>query len=321
MDLINQQAVKYVQPILIIFGTLGAVANLILFNFRKPLRVNSCTLYFRALSCNDLLVLWIVILPQWLRKVFAFDLTIQYTWYCKLSTYCTYALYTLSPYFIVLACFDRLCASSTHGNLRHIATISIAQILIPCFVFIIFMMYIYVPIWFEILPTSRGVYCGIASPVYNQILSFSILLIFNCLPPSLMILFCIVTLIILRQQRHRIMPVNQTRSRHRDNQLLKILIIYVAWNIICVAPFTITYFREIYIHSNLSPFTSSIVQMFSILVNVVYASSFYMYTLGTPFYRAELLNLAKTCLRGVYQNSNLARVRSTLMHATAFRLF
>jgi hypothetical protein len=54
------QFTRYSQPVLIIFGTIGAILNQILFFYRKPLKISSCSLCFRALSANDLLVVYTV---------------------------------------------------------------------------------------------------------------------------------------------------------------------------------------------------------------------------------------------------------------------
>ena len=121
------QLSRYTQPILILFGTIGALFNQILFHRRKLLRKASCSFYFRALSINDLLVLYIIVLTQWLNDQFHFDLTIKYIWYCKIRTYATYCLYAISPYFIVLVCIDRLCRTSKNSQIRHIATPPIAH--------------------------------------------------------------------------------------------------------------------------------------------------------------------------------------------------
>lgn len=293
MESVYRQLSRYLLPTLIAFGTVGALVNLVLFHRRKPLRANSCALYFRALSSNDLLVLWIVVFPQWLQDQFDFTLTGQYAWCCKLSTYFTYTLYTISPYFIVLACFDRLCTSSTHANLRRIATINIAYRLILAVVLILGVFQVYLLVGADIISTPYGSFCAISSPTINRVLTFSVALVFCFIPPMLMMIFCMITLVLLRHQRHRVMPVNQRRIRHRDRQLLKMLFIYVTCNIICIVPFTVAYFIQIYIDNNPSPLTNTLVGIFTILVNVAYATSFYIYTLGTPFYRDELVALVK----------------------------
>lgn len=65
---------------------------------------------------------------------------------------------------------------------------------------------------------------------------------FSCLiTPLLMFILCSITLILLRQQRRRRMPVNQTRLHQHDNQLLKLLSIYVISNIVCILPFSLAY--------------------------------------------------------------------------------
>jgi len=304
MDSVYLQMNRYMLSTTIILGTISALANQILFYFRKPLRTTSCALYFRALSANDLIVIWLIMFPEWISFQFQINPSDQYVWFCKLYTYSTYVFYTLSPYFIVLACFDRLCTSSTNVRLRKIATIRIAYILIPTVIILIFLVYGYVPIWSRIVSTPSNSFCAITNPSYNKILGFSLLLLFCLIPPTLMIIFCTITFILLRQQRHRIMPVNQARLRHRDNQLIKMLFLYVTSNIVCILPFSVTYFIQIYRYQNQSPLTNSMVQIFALFTNIAYATSFYVYTLGTPFYRDELVSLLKCIWQRFHRNNN-----------------
>ncbi|CAF4454502.1 unnamed protein product, partial [Adineta steineri] len=126
------------------FGTIGALLNQALFYYRKPLRTASCTYYFRALSTNDLCVIWFVIFIQWLDSAFNISPTEDYDWFCKLFTYLNYTFYTISPYYIVLACLDRLCTSSTNVHLRRIATVRVAPFLITGTAIIIFLAYVHV---------------------------------------------------------------------------------------------------------------------------------------------------------------------------------
>jgi hypothetical protein len=304
MEEVYLQLSRYITPVTIFLGTIGALSNQILFHFRKPLRTTSCALYFRALSANDLLTLWFVIFPQWLNDQFNIDASVQSEWYCKFSQYLSYVFYDLSPFFLALACFDRLCTSSTNARLRKIATRRIASIFITSMIIIIFILYSYVPIYCHLVTGSSYTFCAIIDPTYARSLAFCILFFFCLLPPSLMITFCIITLILLRQQRRRIMPVNQVRLRHRDNQLIKMLFIYVISNIVCFFPFTVTYMVQIYYYHNVSPFQQYLVKVFTILLDIAYATSFYMYTLGTPFYRDELRGLLQTIWQRFHRNEN-----------------
>lgn len=295
MDEIYFQFNRYAFPIIIVFGTFGALANELLFFHRRALRATSCALYFRVLSINDLIVLWFNIFSLWLSVQFNINPASQSAFYCKLSQYLTYIFYTLSPYLLVLACFDRFCTSSTNARLRRIATVHIAPFLILSVTIIILAIYLCVPIWSELITTPQSSSCGMLNPTYRGLLAITLLIFYSFIPPLLMILFSGLTLILLRQQRRRIMPNNQARARQLDHQLLKMLFIYITTNIICILPFTITCFIQIYTFNNQFPLQAQSVQSSVMLASVAYATSFYVYTLATPFYRDEFKQLLKDC--------------------------
>jgi hypothetical protein len=89
------------------------------------------------------------------------------------------------------------------------------------------------------------------------------------------------------------MPVNQARLRQRDNQLLKMLFLYVASNLICTIPFSISLLIVVYELPTPSATSVLLFRLFVLLFNVNFSTSFYIYTLGTPFYRHELFCLIK----------------------------
>ena len=285
------QFTRYSQPVLIILGTIGAILNQILFFYRKPLRKSSCSLYFRAISANDLLVLYTVVLPMWLANQFRIDPSQNYNWFCKIKIYLSDSLYTLSPYLVVLACFDRLCTSSTNVHLRKLATVRSASYLIPSMIILIFVGYFHVLIWYQLVPNSSVSACTAPNLIYSKFVAFFILFFLSIIPPILMVILCSITIILLRQQRRRIMPVNQTRLRQRDNQLLKMLVIYVALNVICNVPFAVTYVMLMLQQPRYVSQHVVLFRLFALLLNINFATSFYAYTLGTPFYREELYNL------------------------------
>lgn len=314
MDDIGDQVQRYGQPIIIILGTIGAVLNQILFYSRKQLRSTSCALYFRAMSRNDLLVMWFVIFSQWLSNQFNIAPENQYDWYCKLSNYLTYIFYSVSPYILVLVCFDRLCTSSTNARLRRIATKRVASFIIPALIILLCLSYLHIPIWFKLYNIDSDLVSMARDAVYSNFLAAFLLFVFCFTPPILMVVLCSITFISLRQQRNRIMPVNQMRSRQRDTQLLKMLFIYVTWNIICIVPFSVTYFIYIQNDNRTSMTMGNLMQIFGTVIHLTYASSFYVYTLGTPFYRDELLSLLKTVwrrFRPEYKHDLRLKIRRT----------
>jgi hypothetical protein len=292
-DSIYYQISRYTQPPLIVLGTLGAIFNQILFTFRKPLRAISCSLYFRALSINDLLTLYIYVFLQWLTDQYGIDPTTQFNWYCKTKPFVHTSLYTLSPYFVVLACFDRLCTSSTNVRFRRIATVRVAYYLIPCMVIFVFAAYCHMPIYYTLITGPAGPACSIVDQGYYKIFAVFLLIFLGFMPPILMMILSCATLILLRQQRRRIMPINQTRLRQRDNQLLKMLFVYVACHLICTIPFSITLPIVVYQLPTPSPTMILLFRLFVLLFSVSFSISFYIYTLCTPFYRHELCCLIK----------------------------
>lgn len=285
----------YITPILIFFGTIGAVLNQILFRRRKLFRKSSCSLYFRALSINDLCILYCIVLTQWFDDQFHFNPTSKYVWYCKIRTYATYCCYAISPYFLVLACFDRLCRTSKNIRLRHIAAPVIARRVIPIVVILIMIIYSHLLFQFNINYSL----CIPLNMSYYQFLGFFVLIFYCLLPPILMATFCICTYILLyrrrksQQNRCKLKIYSlQNNRRYRNYQLIKILFLYVITNIICTFPFAIAFLFHVYRFRN-GQQISVLVKYTVLLVNLNYCSSFYVYTLGTPLYQRELLCLLK----------------------------
>ncbi|CAF1317776.1 unnamed protein product [Rotaria sordida] len=290
------QLSRYTQPILILFGTIGALLNQILFNRRKLLKKASCTLYLRALSFNDLLVLYIIVLTQWLNDQFHFDPTVKYLWYCKIRTYATYCLYAISPYCIVLVCIDRLCRTSKYSSLRNIATPRIARKIIIITIILIFLIYFHIPFQYSIIHSI----CHPLKFSYYHFLGYFLLIFYCLLPPILMSLFSSWTIILLHRHRQNQIKKYQLRiissykhHYNRDYQLLKILFLYVTTNIICTLPFSILMLLDVHQYHSDSQLIIFI-KCSVLLCNLNHCTSFYIYTLGTPLYRRELIHFIQS---------------------------
>jgi hypothetical protein len=111
------------------------------------------------------------------------------------------------------------------------------------------------------------------------------------------------------------MPVNQIRSRQRDYQLLKMLFLYVVSHLICTIPFSISLLIVVYELPTPSASSILLFRLFVLLFNINFATSFYIYTLGTPFYRQELCSLIKNThnriSRMIHRNRNQPILQST----------
>jgi hypothetical protein len=203
-----------------------------------------------------------------------------------------------------LACFDRLCTSSTNAQLRRIATIRVASYLVPAAVVFIFFAYFHIPIWYQLVYYPTTAVCTSPNPTYIRVFSLFLLLLLCIIPPTLMSIICVSTLILLRQQRRRVMPINQSRLRQRDNQLLKMLFIYVATHIICTVPFAVTYVILVFMPWGYTRLLVNIFSLCALLLNTNFATSFYVYTLCTPFYRHELYNLFQAGRNRLHRTSS-----------------
>jgi hypothetical protein len=287
---------RYSQPLLIILGTIGGLLNQILFHRRKLLRTASCSCYFRALSVNDLLVLYIIVLTQWLNDQFHFDPTKTFLWYCKIRTYTMYCLYAVSPYLIVLVCVDRFCRTSKYVQLRNIATPRIAYQIIFVTIMMIFLAYFHIPFRYGIIHSM----CTSSNASYYHFLGHFLLIFYCLLPPILMSIVSSWTFISLRRRREkqkkkynlRIISLNRRRY-YRDYQLIKILFLYVTTNIICTLPFATLMLLGVYRYYS-DPQLLIFIKYAVLLCNLNHCTSFGVYTLGTPLYRRELLHLIKT---------------------------
>jgi hypothetical protein len=160
-------------------------------------------------------------------------------------------------------------------------------------VIFVFAAYFHIPIFYLLVNYPTDSVCTIVSPRYTKIYAIFLALFLAVLPPFLMIVLCGTTLIFLRRQRRRVMPINQVRLRQRDNQLLKMLLLYVAFHLICTIPFNVALLIAVYQLPASSPLIILLFRLFILLFNTNFATSFYIYTLGTPFYRHELVCLIK----------------------------
>ncbi len=105
-----------------------------------------------------------------------------------------------------------------------------ASYIIPGMVILVSAAYFHISVQYKLAPTVIDSYC------YKFIGLF--ILFFLCIiPPSL---------ICLRQHRRRVMLVNHVRISQRDNQLLKMLFMYVTLNIISTIPSAVTYVMLIF---------------------------------------------------------------------------
>ncbi|UJR27498.1 hypothetical protein I4U23_008782 [Adineta vaga] len=176
--------------------------------------------------------------------------------------------------------------------------------------------YSHVPVYNMLITRSTSKVCTSIDPIYSKINAIFLVIFLAYLPPMLMTICCITTLILLRRQRRRVMPINQVRLRQRDTQLFKMLLLYVAFHIISTTPFSTVLLIAVYQLPNPSPTVLLLYRLFVLLFNASFSISFYIYTMGTPFYRQEfyrlIIDTVKHYQRMIRPNYNQARPRMTI---------
>ncbi|CAF0742709.1 unnamed protein product [Adineta steineri] len=286
------EATRVVLILFIILGTIGNVLNLFIFT-RPTLLKSPCTLYLLAASIDNILVIYTTLLTRLLANGFSIDITITSNAVCKLRSYVGYVFFAVSPYFFVLACFDRYCSSSPLATYRSWSNKKVAKRLIIGAITLACILYFHMAIFFEIQSGEGGLSCNCRPGIYTIFWRIFYLIVMCILPAFFMGLFCILTLMNMRRQSRRIRHSLATGNYHRtqmDRQLLRMLFIQVSTQLLCILPTAIINLLNLFtdIDSDLFNFFS---QIFILTLYVSYSTSFYVFTMSSRLYQNELFKI------------------------------
>ncbi len=219
---------RYILPICFVLGVFGNVCNIGIF-VQKPLRVNSCSIYFIAASSVNLLIIIFGITPT-ISSSYITEPALYLSWACKLKLYGLHSLLMMSRSYIVMACIDQYSFSSSNARLRQFSSRKVALKVLSIIPIIWVLIPIHMLVFVDIqIPNVRCGTSGTYSLIYS-IYSF----IVSSLPLILMVIFSSLAFYNLRQISRRVLPVtnNQTgegnmRLRKYDYQIMIMLICQV----------------------------------------------------------------------------------------------
>lgn len=156
---------------------------------------------------------------------------------CKIKGYVSYITMILPPCLVVLACIDRLMLSSSNINVRacsrpRVAYRSIAGVSI---FWLIFSSHAFVGT--TIFSGPGYSYCYIQEGIYTLLTTLYSIIVNYSLPPILMTILGLLTMINIRQSQRRVRVIthrgyNQSKDRH----LLRMLLFQVLINVIFTIP-------------------------------------------------------------------------------------
>lgn len=295
---IQNQINFYGYTIVLIFGSIGNVFILILFNRQRH---NACSIYLVNSAMTNLLYL-----------LAGFFFNAPYVSYnneslgelilCKLSIYTIGSLGQVTKTILILVCIDRYLITSHRVNLRTLSTTKRAK-------YLVFFTYIF---W-SIAGSHQAIFLMIidgrciGDTSYTTFYTVYSILFLGFIPSSILIIFGCLTRRNLRQLRRRVRPVGQNADngyhifQRRDRDLLVLVFVEVIVYIITAALFP-GVFVEVTIRDYILPPKSLdyfLAEMFTInlavfLLYIFSAAPFYIYIASSASFRHEFRQLMVT---------------------------
>lgn len=285
---ISNELIKYILPIEIVFGTIGNLLNILIFT-RPALRLSGCSVCFLCASIVNLFVIYPTFIINLIGNNYSMNLQGSSAIFCKLYTYLTTQTYILPQYFIILAIIDRYFLTSSNAAFRKLSNLFNVYLAIASLVIFFLLACIHIAIYY-------GIYYTLCIPqpgLYTKFYIFFSNIVYSYIPLCLLFLFGLLTLLNIKQNRLRILPVVQRRRQRTDAQLLKMLLIQILVFFVLVMPITGVYIIITFVITDqpLSPMMNLVFTIAYLLFYFNYCVNFYVYTLVSHLYRQELMKI------------------------------
>ena len=308
---IGIQLTKAIEPVIIIVGVVSNLLNITVLT-RPALYYHACSRYLLALAGNNLFYSSFIFTQTLLSNGYIINLKNHSITACKIITYISTTSAFISPYLIVLASIDRYCATSANARIRRFSSIRVANWMI--FLVIAFLSLLFVNI-LVLIDSHQEIELGcvlLAETLYSQVYIITQVFMFAVVPPSLMIVFGVMT--IHNSKRVGAVRIAVSRFNRTEQQLVRMLFFQVSVYILLTLPTSILYLM-------LSlPNTIRYTTVFSFVYTICqflfygsYFTPFFLYLLSGRIYREELIRLVYKALRirhenrvGVIPNQNMA---------------
>lgn len=197
---------KWASPVLIVVGTLGNTASIIVLT-RRSFRNSTCMFYLTVLSCADLLVLYTGLLRFWIRSAFSVDIRTLSIWSCKVHVFLVYFAMDLSSWVLMTVTLDRCILVCFPFRSRLFTTMKRAPYILTTLVLLL----VLVNSHFFATVTVQNNHCTYESRLTMMVWPWIDLVVCNLIP-FLVMLFC--SLLISRKilQTNKRVSVQRTRT-------------------------------------------------------------------------------------------------------------
>ena len=284
----------YLQPVQFTVTIVANSLNICILCSRA-LRSSPCTYYFLAYAWFNIIYASLICPIQFLRG-FQIDLANGQLG-CKLHYYILFTIPHQANFMLVLASFDRYFSSSKSRQLHMRSSLRIARIsvligwLMPAlYMSPMLIIYYYDPISNKCLPRSN---------IFILIYTAGQLIIFYVLTPLIMFIMGFLTIQnVRRPSTGRVSMVSSWRTRRREGELTRMLILQFTVHLILILPFGIIYGLNFFVPSTRTPMIKAIRFVSVIWQQCDYFVSLFLYILSGNIYRQELIRILKFNQRG-----------------------
>lgn len=306
---ITIQLSQSIIPLIITLGVIGNSINIIILT-RPNLYHHSCSRYFLALSVSALAYSFINLPYRLLIDGYKIEPQRISMLFCKIFVYFTQLCVPLAPYFVVMASFDRFCASSSNARIRMFSNVRVSRWVIAFVVLGFALFYVNTAMVVDLRPED-GLGCrNRGDSIYKQTFTLIQCIVYAIIAPTLMAVFGLLTIYNAKQVGNgRILA---SRNRRTEGQLIIMLLLQVGAQIILTLPASIIYAMLVlptgYRGTRL---TSFVYFVCNLLCHLSYATSFPLYFLSARIYRQEFLRLLRKIFRFKI-NNQIRPVTNTL---------
>ena len=300
------QVVQIIAPVIIIVAVVSNLVNIAVFT-RPALYHHACSRYLLALAANNLYLSSCGLTLALLADGYYINPLNYSVITCKILYYINTTSAFISPYLIVLASIDRSFATSTNVGIRRFSSVRVAKWMIFMIISLFSVFFINVLVLFD-LHQERGLGCVLLTDtLYSQVYSITQFFLFAVVPPSLMILFGVMT--IHNTKRVRVVPLAVSRFNRTEHQLVRMLFLQVSVHILLTLPTSVGYLMSTL--SNTFRYSSTFSFIFTMLLwahHCSYGTPFFLYLLFGRIYREELIRLLYRALR-IRRDNRITRNR------------
>ena len=287
---------RYFGILIILFGVLGNIANILVLS-QRALRSNPCAWLFLVSSIANAVGLFTSISTR-VFSTWGIDLTTTNPLLCKLRAFIAFDSTTIGFWLIALATVDRWLLSSTNANRRHKSTLKTAQ---RCTILIVVLSTASqapIPYCFEANLTNTALKCDLKTQLCGLIADLSFVLITILFPLLVMATFGLMTISNVRQVQSRLHPLNMTtggtithtarpvatgqqdRRKKTDRQLLIMLCVQVVLIMLFTLPLAI---MRLYLRITTNIPKAALQRTTETFIFNLFLLFYYM-TCGMPFY-------------------------------------